>query len=73
VKAGSTIVLVTIALASFAACDSKTDPVTAGRETVKEVVTQPFNTLDAAKGSLQKSEDRSKAAISEMEKEFKQP
>ncbi len=72
-KARIIIVLVTIALATIAACDTKKDPVTTGRETVKEVVTQPFNTLDAAKGSLQKSEDKNKAAIAEMEKEFKQP
>jgi predicted outer membrane protein len=62
-----------VALATFAACDTKKDAVTSGREAVKEVVTQPFNTLDSAKQSLQKSEDKSKAAIAEMEKEFKQP
>jgi hypothetical protein len=52
---------------------SKKDPVTSGREAVKEVVTQPFNTLDSAKESLNKSEDKSKAAIADMEKELKQP
>lgn len=57
----------------YSGCDSKKDPVTSGREAVKEVVTQPFNTLDSAKESLTKSEDKSKAAIAEMEKEFKQP
>lgn len=61
------------ALVIYSGCDSKKDPATSGREAVKEVVSQPFNTLDAAKESLQKSEDKSKAAIAEMEKEFKQP
>ena len=52
-------------------CDSKTDTVTKGREAVKEVVTQPFNTLDAAKDSLKQSEDKSKAALEEIEKQSK--
>lgn len=65
--------LLAIALAGFSACDSKKDPVASGREAVKDAVTQPFDTLDAAKESLHKSEDRTKAAIAEMEKEFKQP
>ena len=54
------------------ACDSKTDPVTSGREAVKEVVTQPFNTLEAAKDSLKQSEDKSKTALEEFERESKQ-
>lgn len=54
-------------------CDSKPDPVTKAREAVKEVVTQPFNTLENAKDSLSKSEDKTKAAIEELEKESKQP
>ena len=53
-------------------CDSKKDPVTTGREAVKEVVTQPFNTLESAKYSLNKSEDKTKAAIEEFDKETKQ-
>jgi len=53
-------------------CDSKKDPVTTGREAVKEVVTQPFNTLESAKDSLNKSEDKTKAAIEEFDKETKQ-
>ena len=52
-------------------CDSKKDPVTTGREAVKEVVTQPFNTLESAKDSLNKSEDKTKAAIEEFDKETK--
>lgn len=60
-------------LVIYSGCDSKKDPVTSGREAVKEVVTQPFNTLDSAKESLNKSEDKSKAAIADMEKELKQP
>ena len=54
-------------------CDSKTDTVTKGREAVKEVVTQPFNTLESAKESLTKSEDQTKTAIEEFDKESKQP
>jgi predicted outer membrane protein len=65
--------LLAILLAISAGCDSKKDPVATGREAVKDVVTQPFNTLDAAKESLSKSAERSKAAIEELEKEFKQP
>jgi len=65
--------MLAVALTIFTGCDSKKDPVTSGREAVKEVVTQPFNTLDSAKESITKSEDKSKAAIAEMEKEFKQP
>ena len=53
-------------------CDSKKDPVTTGRGAVKEVVTQPFNTLESAKDSLNKSEDKTKAAIEEFDKETKQ-
>ena len=53
-------------------CDSKKDPVTTGREAVKEVVTQRFNTLESAKDSLNKSEDKTKAAIEEFDKETKQ-
>jgi hypothetical protein len=69
----SIALIVASALVIYSGCDSKKDPVTSGREAVKEVVSQPFNTLDAARESLQKSEDKSKAAIAEMEKEFKQP
>ena len=61
----------TAALAVNWACDSKKDPVTTGREAVKEVVTQPFNTLESAKDSLNKSEDKTKTAIEEFEKESK--
>ena len=54
------------------ACDSKKDPVTSGRQAVKEVVTQPFNALEGAKDSLKQSEDKSKTALEEFEKESKQ-
>ena len=54
------------------ACDSKKDPVTSGREAVKEVVTQPFNALESAKDSLKQSENKSKTALEEFEKESKQ-
>ena len=69
----SIVLILTGGLLFYSGCDSKKDPVTSGREAVKEVVTQPFDTLDSAKESLTKSEDKSKAAIAEMEKEFKQP
>ena len=61
------------ALYMHSGCDSKPDAVTKGREAVKEVVTQPFNTLESAKDSLGKSEDKTKAAIEELDKEAKQP
>ena len=53
------------------ACDSKQEAVNQGREAVKEVVTQPFNTLDSAKNSLKQSEDKQKAALELAEKENK--
>ena len=52
-------------------CDRKNETVSQGREAVKEVVTQPFNTLDSAKDSLRQSEDKQKAALEEAEKEMK--
>lgn len=61
------------ALCANFGCDSKPDAVTKGREAVKEVVTQPFNALESAKDSLGKSEDKTKAAIEELDKETKQP
>jgi predicted outer membrane protein len=54
-------------------CDSKSDTVTKGRAAVKEVVIQPFETLEAAKESLNKSEAKTKTAIEEFDKENKQP
>ena len=67
--------LLVLAMAFFCqtGCDSKSDPVAKGREAVKEVVTQPFNTLESARDSLTKSEDKTKAAIEEFDKESKQP
>jgi len=68
------VVLMLLAVLFFQyGCDSKSDPVVKGREAVKEVVTQPFNTLENAKDSLTKSEDKTKAAIEELDKENKQP
>ena len=49
--------------------DSKSDTVSQGREAVKEVVTQPFNTLDSAKDSLKQSEEKTKAALEQVDKE----
>ena len=59
-------------LMTTSACDSKQDPVTTGREAVKEVVTQPFTALEGAKDSLKQSEDKNKTALEEFEKESKQ-
>ncbi len=55
----------------IAGCDSKKEPVASGREAVKEVVTQPFNALEGAKDSHKQSEDKTKAALEEFEKESK--
>jgi len=52
-------------------CDSKTETITKGSEAVKEVVTQPFNTLDATKESLKQSEDKTKAALEDIDKQLK--
>lgn len=59
------------AAALITGCDSKQPVVSEGREAVKEVVTQPFNTLDAAKDSLNESEAKRKEALESVEKEFK--
>ena len=56
----------------FHGCDSKSDTVTKGREAVKDVVTQPFNTLDSAKDSRKQSEEKSKAALEQADKESQQ-
>ena len=50
-------------------CESKEATVEKGRGAVKEVVTQPFNTLDNAKDSLRQSEDKQKAAVEAADKE----
>ena len=52
-------------------CDGKSETVSQGRQAVKEVVTQPLNTLNSAKDSLQKNEDKQKAAFEEADKENK--
>ena len=65
------VLLLTVGVAMHSGCDSKKDPVSSGREAVKEVVTQPFKALDTAKESLKKSEDKSKTAIEEVDKESK--
>jgi ABC-type transporter MlaC component len=58
-------------LLTASGCDSKNETVSQGREAVKEVVTQPFNTLDSAKDSLRQSEDKQKAALEQADKENK--
>jgi hypothetical protein len=65
------VLLLTVGVAVNSGCDSKKDPVSSGREAVKDVVTQPFNTLDTARDSLKKSEEKSKTAIEELDKENK--
>jgi hypothetical protein len=62
---------VAASLIMSSSCDSKKDPVTTGREAVQEVVTQPFNALEGAKDSLKQSDDKTKAAIEEFDKETK--
>jgi hypothetical protein len=44
--------LLSFAAIAYCGCDSKSDTVSHGREAVKEVVTQPFNSLNAASDSL---------------------
>ncbi|MSP37971.1 MAG: hypothetical protein EXR70_05720 [Deltaproteobacteria bacterium] len=63
--------LLAVLLLMASACDSKNETVSQSREAVKEVVTQPFNTLDAAKDSLRQSEDKQKAALEQADKENK--
>jgi ABC-type transporter MlaC component len=62
-------ILLLLAVVWFYGCDSKSDTVSQGREGVKEVVTQPFNTLDSAKDSLKQSEEKAKAALEQADKE----
>jgi hypothetical protein len=50
-------------------CESKEATVEKGRAAVKDVVTQPFNTLDNAKDSLRQSEEKQKAAVEAADKE----
>ena len=62
-------ILLLLALVSCSGCDSKSDTVSQGRETVKDVVTRPFNALDNAKDSLKQSEEKNKAALEQADKE----
>jgi ABC-type transporter MlaC component len=64
------IALILLLLSAWS-CDSKNETVSQGRQAVKEVVTQPFDTLNSAKDSLQKSEEKQKAALEEADKENK--
>jgi len=65
------LMLLAAGMLPYAGCDSKTETVTKGREAVKEVVTQPFNARDAVKESLKQSEDKTKAALEEIDKQSK--
>lgn len=67
------LLLRAVALSALFACDTKPDAVTRGREAVKEVTRQPFDTLKSAKDSLTKSDDKTKAAIEQWDKETEQP
>ena len=67
-----TALLLTSSLVMVSACDSKKDPVVSGRAAVKGVVTQPFKALESAKDSLKQSEDKSKSALKEFERESRQ-
>ncbi|HEY7220507.1 MAG TPA: hypothetical protein VH985_19170 [Candidatus Binatia bacterium] len=62
------LVLVMLAISDYG-CDSKSDTVSQGRKAVKDVVTQPFNTLDSVKDSLKQSEEKAKAALEQADKE----
>jgi ABC-type transporter MlaC component len=64
-------ITIALLLLTVYGCDSKKETVKQGREAVKEIVTQPFNTLNSAKDSLHQSEDKQKAALDEAEKELK--
>lgn len=66
---GGIFLLLAAASFMFHGCDSKSDTVSKGREAVKDVVTQPFNTLDSTKDSLKQSEEKSKAALEQANKE----
>ena len=70
-RRASMLLLLVAGLLPHTGCDSKTESVNKGREVVKEVVTQPFSTLEATKDSLKQSEDKSKAALEEVNKTLK--
>jgi len=70
-RRASMLLLLVAGLLPHTGCDSKTNTVTQGREAVKEVVTQPFSTLEATKDSLKQSDDKSKAALQEADKALK--
>ena len=63
------LLFLSFAAIAYYGCDSKSGTVSQGREAVKEVVTRPFNTLNAASDSLKQSEDKAKAALEQADKE----
>lgn len=65
------VLLLTGGVAMHSGCDSKKILSAAAERAVKEVVTQPLNTLETAWDSLKKSEDHSKTAIEEVDKASK--
>ena len=68
-KHSTLLLVVTVIALSHCGCDSKSHPVDQGREAVKGVVTQPFNTMENAKDSLKESEEKNKATLEQAEKE----
>ncbi len=60
-----------ILLLTASGCDSKSETVNQGRDAVKEVVSQPFNTRNSTEDSLQKSAEKQQAALEEADKENK--
>ncbi len=70
-RKASMLLALTVGLLPHTGCDSKTDTVTKGRDAVKEIVTQPFNTLDATMESLKQSEDKTKTALEQVDKQLK--
>jgi predicted lipoprotein len=65
------IAALVLAIGLIGGCDAKKATVEKSREAVKEVVSQPFNTLNNVNDSLKQSEDKQKAALEEANKEIK--
>jgi hypothetical protein len=60
-------IVMLLMLMTASGCDSKSETGKQGREAVKEIVNQPFDALNSAKESLQKSQEKQKAALEEAE------
>jgi hypothetical protein len=68
-KHSTLLLIVTVIALPHFGCDSKSNSVDQGREAVKHVVTHPFNTLETATKSLKESEEKTKAALEQAQKE----